>query len=178
MGNKYKLLKQLVPLFPKQCDTFYDLFGGSGCVSINYRGGYNVIYNEFNENIVKLQQMIKSENIEQLDSYYNEIIKRYDLRTKSENENPKKNEQGYLKLREEYNKSTDRDVRILYLLMCYSMNHLIRFNSNSEFNASNGNRAYNETIKNFFNAYDNLSKIVSNYNEEFIQRELDTTKII
>lgn len=39
MGNKYKLLKHLVPLFPKQCNTFYDLFGGSGCVSINYRGG-------------------------------------------------------------------------------------------------------------------------------------------
>ena len=36
MGNKYKLLKQLIPLFPKQCDTFLDLFGGSGVVSIFY----------------------------------------------------------------------------------------------------------------------------------------------
>ena len=38
MGNKYKLLKQLIPLFPKQCDTFLDLFGGSGVVSMNYQG--------------------------------------------------------------------------------------------------------------------------------------------
>ena len=33
MGNKYKLLKQLIPLFPSKCDTFLDLFGGSGVVS-------------------------------------------------------------------------------------------------------------------------------------------------
>jgi DNA adenine methylase Dam len=148
MGNKYKLLKHLIPLFPKQCNTFYDLFGGSGCVSINYRGGYNIIYNEFNHNIVKLQQMIKSENIEQLDSYYKDIIKRYDLRTQSNKKDSKKNEQGYLKLRDEYNKSTDRDIRILYLLICYSINHLIRFNTNSEFNVSDGNDAYNDIVKN------------------------------
>lgn len=29
MGNKYKLLKQLIPLFPDKCKTFLDLFGGS-----------------------------------------------------------------------------------------------------------------------------------------------------
>ena len=26
MGNKYKLLKQLIPLFPSKCDTFLDLY--------------------------------------------------------------------------------------------------------------------------------------------------------
>lgn len=40
MGNKYKLLKQLIPLFPKECNTFLDLFGGSGVVSMNYKGKY------------------------------------------------------------------------------------------------------------------------------------------
>lgn len=30
MGNKYRLLPQLLPLFPSNIDTFYDLFGGSG----------------------------------------------------------------------------------------------------------------------------------------------------
>ena len=29
MGNKHKLLKQIIPLFPDECDTFVDLFGGS-----------------------------------------------------------------------------------------------------------------------------------------------------
>lgn len=30
VGGKYKLLPQLLPLFPKQINTFYDLFGGGG----------------------------------------------------------------------------------------------------------------------------------------------------
>lgn len=38
MGNKYKLLKQMLPLFPVECDSFYDLFGGSSVVSLNYKG--------------------------------------------------------------------------------------------------------------------------------------------
>ena len=38
MGNKYKLLKHILPLFPKTCKTFIDLFGGSGTVSMNYQG--------------------------------------------------------------------------------------------------------------------------------------------
>lgn len=29
-GGKYKLLNQLVPLFPKNINTFIDLFGGGG----------------------------------------------------------------------------------------------------------------------------------------------------
>lgn len=28
MGNKYRLLPQLIPLFPTNINTFYDLFGG------------------------------------------------------------------------------------------------------------------------------------------------------
>ena len=28
MGNKLRLLDQLIPLFPHECTTFVDLFGG------------------------------------------------------------------------------------------------------------------------------------------------------
>lgn len=31
-GNKYKLLGQIVPLFPKNVNRFVDIFGGSGTV--------------------------------------------------------------------------------------------------------------------------------------------------
>lgn len=41
MGNKYKLLKQILPLFPETCRVFIDAFGGSGVVTMNYRGGKN-----------------------------------------------------------------------------------------------------------------------------------------
>lgn len=50
MGNKYKLLKYIIPLFPKSCDVFVDGFGGSAVVSINYKGKNKTIYNEYNPN--------------------------------------------------------------------------------------------------------------------------------
>ena len=53
---------------------------------------------------------------------------------------------SFNKLREHYNKSREKDYRELFLLIRYSINHLIRFNSNSEFNAPNGCDAYNNAI--------------------------------
>ncbi|MFZ7323394.1 DNA adenine methylase, partial [Avibacterium volantium] len=35
MGGKFKLLKQITPLFPKGIDTFVDLFAGGVNVGIN-----------------------------------------------------------------------------------------------------------------------------------------------
>ena len=34
-GNKYKILPQIIPLFPKSFDTFVDAFGGSATVLLN-----------------------------------------------------------------------------------------------------------------------------------------------
>lgn len=69
MGNKYKLLKDIIPLFPKECDIFLDGFGGSGVVSMNYQGTKETIYNEFNENIISLIEMILNNSPEELDKY-------------------------------------------------------------------------------------------------------------
>ena len=91
--------------------------------------------------------MIKSSNLDELNIYYLKKIKEYDLRTKSDTKTPELNANGYYKLREEYNNSKDKSNEDLFLLLCYSMNHLLRFNKNGEFNASNGNGSYNE--KNF-----------------------------
>lgn len=164
MGNKYKLLKYIIPLFPTECATFYDLFGGSGVVSMNYKADRRV-YNEFNGNIVALQEMIKREDIEQLDKMYRKIVGEYGLRQKSSGD-PKRNEQGFLRLRDEYNKSQDRDVRILFLLCCYSMNNIIRFNSDNEFNSSNGNQSYNKIIKNRLLAHHRLFQDVEIWNRD------------
>lgn len=147
MGNKYKLLEQLLPLFPNTCDVFVDAFGGSGVVSMNYQGNIKTIYNEINENIIGIIKMIQTENLYELDQYYRNKINKYNLRTKSNKENPQLNKDGYIKLRQEYNDSEKKDYRDLFLLMCYSINHLLRFNSKNEFNVSNGNDSYNE--KNF-----------------------------
>lgn len=74
MGNKYNLLPQLLPLFPKTCDIFVDGFGGSGVVSLNYKGTKQTIYNEFNPNIVNLLKCLLDNDINSLDSYFNIYI--------------------------------------------------------------------------------------------------------
>lgn len=151
MGNKYKLLKQLIPLFPKQCDTFLDLFGGSGVVSMNYQGTRKTIYNEFNGNIVNLVKIMVENKPQELDIYFKDKIKQYDLETcniKSVDKIGKagyeRRKDNYNKLRYDYNNSINKDYRDLFLLACYSINHLIRFNKDSQFNASSGKGTYNE----------------------------------
>ena len=158
MGNKYKLLKQLLPLFPDTCDVFFDLFGGSGVVSMNYKGDKGTVYNEFNPNIFELVKLFKDNTFEELDSYFTKVIEHYNLLTglkrnqfDSEEEfladtNPKK--ERYNKFREDYNNSVNRDYKDLWILSVFSCNHLIRFNSNSQFNASFGsNGNYNDNLK-------------------------------
>ena len=151
MGNKYKLLKQLIPLFPKQCDTFLDLFGGSGVVSMNYQGTRKTIYNEFNGNIVNLVKTMVENKPQELDLYFKDKIKQYDLETcdikdvdKISKAGYERRKDNYNKLRYDYNNSINKDYRDLFLLACYSINHLIRFNKDSQFNASSGKGTYNE----------------------------------
>ena len=151
MGNKYKLLPQLIPLFPKNIDTFYDLFGGSGCMSGNIKAK-KTIYNEINENIVNLYKLFLKYTPEEIDSTIRNYIEKYNLNkegtdVRQNNLDIKKirdfyNER-YLEFRKAYNES-DRDYLMLYTLTFYSFSNLIRFNSKSDFNMPYGNRCYCE----------------------------------
>lgn len=80
MGNKYRLLPQLIPLFPARINTFYDLFGGSGCMSANVKAD-KIVYNEINENIVELYKLFLKYSPEEIDTRIREYIKEYGLNT-------------------------------------------------------------------------------------------------
>lgn len=90
-----------------------------------------------------------------LNKYFEDVICKYNLRTESKKVDYRLNEEGFYRLRDEYNNTPidKRDYRDLFLLACYSINHLIRFNSDSQFNAPSGSDGYNwrnfEKIKNF-----------------------------
>ena len=167
MGNKFLLLDQLIPLFPLQCDTFVDLFGGSGVVSMNYKGSKRNIYNELNENVFDIVDMIKNTEPNILNDKFESIINNYGLvkngvkyNRDDVREQYKERETAFYKLREDYNKSLNRSVEELFLLMCYSINNLIRFNGNGDFNAPSGDSCYNNTrfskIKNMHNKFKNI----------------------
>ena len=154
MGNKYKLLPQLLPLFPKNINKFYDLFGGSGCVSGNV-DAKNIIYNELNENIYDLFCMFENLGSTSIIQAVEGNIERFglnregtDVRQNIPNikETKEYYNEKYLDFRDYYNKHQD-NITDLYTLTFYSFSNLIRFNSKSEFNMPYGNRCFCEKHK-------------------------------
>ena len=135
MGNKYKLLEQLIPLFPTNINTFYDIFGGSGVVSGNINAKY-IKYNEINNNIVELYKLFLKYTPEDIDYSIRQYIHSYNLNTEGTDvrqNNPNIKEvrdfynKNYINFRDAYNKSY-RDYLMLYTLTFYSFSNLIRFN--------------------------------------------------
>lgn len=148
MGNKYKLLDQLIPLFPKNIDKFYDLFGGSGCMLNTPCNTY--VYNEMNENIYNLFNMFDIYMSDLIINRIKENIEKFDLNR--EGTDVRQNQpdileirefynKNYLKFRDYYNKS-ERHIVDLYTLTFYSFSNLIRFNQKSDFNMPYGNRCF------------------------------------
>lgn len=137
MGNKYDLLSKLLLYFPNEKDVslFIDLFGGSGVVTANvpYK---KVVYNELNDNIVKLFHTLKNVPPTEIIDKITNNIKEFNLE--------KKNQKNYIEFREYYNKS-EKDIIDLLTLTYYSFSNLIRFNNKNEFNMPCGNQFFKLT---------------------------------
>ena len=95
MGNKYKLLKQLIPLCPKDIDIFVDMFCGGLDVSLNI-AAEKKICNDLECHLIDFYKHIQTEKGEEVDKKILELIKEYDLSLT--------NSAGYNALRAEYNK--------------------------------------------------------------------------
>lgn len=123
VGGKYKLLPQLLPLFPHRIQTFADLFAGGCNVAMNVEAE-RYLCNDLNAPIIELFETFRSMKIEDILRCIDEIITRYNL--------SKQNEQGFLELRAHYNAT--RDPLELYTLTCFSFNYQFRFNNRLEYN--------------------------------------------
>ena len=127
IGGKYKLLPQILPLFPEHINTFVDLFAGGLDVSINVKAKH-VICNDINNYVIGLFEYFQQYAIEELINNIHGVINEYGL--------TKQNREGYNALREEFNRT--RSSLHLFLLVCYGFNHQFRFNNNGDFNNSFG----------------------------------------
>ena len=127
IGGKYKLLPQILPLFPEHINTFVDLFAGGLDVSINVKAKH-VICNDINNYVIGLFEYFQQYTIEELINNIHGVINEYGL--------TKQNREGYNALREEFNRT--RSSLHLFLLVCYGFNHQFRFNNNGDFNNSFG----------------------------------------
>jgi adenine-specific DNA-methyltransferase len=139
IGGKYKLLPQILPLFPRQIGTFVDLFTGGCNVGINVKSE-RVICNDLNTKIIDMFRAFQ-----QIDT--DEILKHIEGRI-SEFSLSKVNERGFSDFRDFYNHT--KDPIDLYTLACYSFNYQFRFNNNLEYNNPFGrNRSqFSDTMKN------------------------------
>jgi len=146
-GNKFKLLPQLLPLFPNDISTFIDVFGGSFTVGQNIDCD-NIIYNELDTRIFNLVKYISTCDYVEEKKQLDKLIEQYKL--------GKNTKEEYVKLRTDYN--TTQDSRLLFLLSCFSFNYQIRFNSKGDFNMPCGNRGFSKNMDEWFRKSNELCK--------------------
>ena len=80
VGDKYKLLKQLLPLFPENIKgRFVEPFVGGGSVYLNTN--YNkCLLNDANSEVIELHKFLSTfQNIADLEYEYEKYIKKYKL---------------------------------------------------------------------------------------------------
>ena len=146
-GGKYKLLPQILPLFPTDIETFVDLFCGGCNVGINVKAKKH-IYNDTNRYLLYLYNTLKNNDKDvTLETVYS-IIDKYGLSLVSKygydyydcdssSGLGKYNKDRFLKMREDFNHNTAEDYyyyTLLYVMIVYSFNNQIRFNSKRDFN--------------------------------------------
>lgn len=159
-GGKYKLLPQILPFFPKKIGTFIDLFCGGGNVGININADY-IIYNDINRELIYLFNTFYNLDKESIFDWIYQIIEQYGLSQVSKYGydyygcNSSKglseyNKKYFLKLRDDFNTKINEDYYyyvMLYVLIVYSFNNQIRFNSNGYFNLPVGKRDFNKKME-------------------------------
>lgn len=128
VGGKYRVISQLVPLFPSKISTFIDVFGGSGTVLLNTKAEH-YIYNDINTYLAEMFKGIISQSAQDTINQVNSLIDKYHLSPTDKT--------GFEKLRSDYNNGHDEWI-YLYTLMCHSFNWQIRFNNKHQYNSSWG----------------------------------------
>lgn len=167
VGGKYKLLPQILPYFPDNINTFVDLFGGGFNVGINIEAK-QIICNDLETVVIDLFKELKSLSSEEALKILKDTIEKYGL--------SKTNEEGFKKIREDYNKG-NRSWNMFYAMLTHAFNYQIRFNKQGEYNMPFGrNRSsFNPNLeKNFIKFIDKLGEInVTFFNSDFNKIKID-----
>lgn len=118
-GSKRRLLGQILPFFPRNINTFYDLFAGSGTVSLNIHAN-QYVWNDFNTKLVDMFSYLYSisdEDVELLNNYVSAVAHDKSL---------------FYEMRDDYN--NNNDPALLYALIISSFNSSPRFNRRGQYN--------------------------------------------
>jgi len=139
-GGKYKLLPQILPLFPNNINTFIDLFTGGCNVGINIKAN-KIICNDIQEEVIRFLKICKELSSKEMLEQLHIIKEKYKL--------SKTNKEGYLNLRKDYNLG-NKNWDMFYSLVAHSFSNQIRFNRKGEFNLPFGDRYFNPNLQDRF----------------------------
>lgn len=169
-GGKFKLLDQLISKFPKKIDVFVDLFGGGFNVGANIKAK-KIIYNDIQKPIKRLIELLYRNNPIAIIDEVENIISTYSLSDSQKNGYDfyncnsdsglgSYNKKSYYKMREDYNQLRESKKKdyLLLVLIIFSFNNQIRFNSNNEFNMPVGKRDFNKSVRVNLINFSNLLK--------------------
>ena len=167
VGDKYKLMKQLLKIFPKNINTYYEPFCGGGSSFLNVEANKYVL-NDIDQYMIKMHTMLNSysKNPNLFYDVLNDIEDRYHLSASHKQdiipEELKKefkktyfarfNKKSYEQMRNDFNHSKT-DYELLYVMLIYGFNIMLRFNSKGDFNLPVGNVDLNQNVINSLEAY-------------------------
>ena len=168
VGDKYRLMSQLIDLFPKGINDFYEPFVGGGTVFLNMEAK-KYFLNDIDKHLVNIHKFLISnaKNPEKFFKDVEKIIHKYklshsyeaDIVPDSLKKEFKKtyyarfNKEGYEKLRVCVNENKKNDPLILYILLIYGFNRMLRFNGGGKFNLPVGNVDFNKNVVNALSDY-------------------------
>ena len=167
VGDKFKLVPQLKDNFPKDIDRLIEPFCGGGSVFLN-TDAKRYLLNDIDAYVIKLHQFLIScgPRPEAFWDALKRSIEKYGLsatfmgrdipkeyRTKFvKTYFAKYNKAAYMKLRSDFNRDKD-DMVLLYMLLIYGFNRMLRFNARGDFNLPVGNVDFNKNVADALNAY-------------------------
>lgn len=172
VGDKYKLIQEIKQYFPKKINTFIEPFVGGGTVFLNTQAN-KYLLNDIDKDVYKLHIFLQQQTDEK--SFIQKALKyiyKYDLsRSFLEDIIPislkqqykktyyaKHNKQGYMELKNDFNELNKKNYLMLYLLLIYGFNRMLRFNSKGEFNVPVGNVDFNKNVVQALDDYFCFSK--------------------
>jgi DNA adenine methylase len=168
VGDKYKLLNEILPYFPKDVDRFIEPFTGGGSVFLNVDANKHLL-NDIDKNVYLLHKFLMKHS-NKPDKFFKEvqrIILEYNLsRSFKEDIVPaelklkykktyyaKFNKDNFNKLKSDFNNSEQDNLYKFYVLLIYGFNRMIRFNRSGNYNLPVGNVDFNRNVVDALNSY-------------------------